>query len=448
MTDPRRGLPAVTKVLEELSDYPPALAEVAVRDVLADLRRELEEGRRDVAPAAAEVAAMAREQHLRWAGPTLTPVINATGVLIHTNLGRSPLGPVVREAILAALGYCDLEYDLAEGRRSTRQLHVELLLRAHTGAEAALVVNNNAAGVLLMLSTLAAPGEVVISRGELVEIGGSFRIPDVMALSGARLREVGTTNRTRLADYERAIGPETTALLKVHRSNFTLRGFVEEASLSELRPLAEARGLYLLVDAGSGALFPIGGEPSLREELAHGADVIGASGDKLLGAGQAGILVGRRALVDRMKRHPLYRALRPDKLTLAALKATLFHALVDRQHVRLWQMFETPEAELERRVAGVLARLAAAGVHAERVMHGSVAGGGSLPAVERPGPAVALTLGGATAGRFHELLRRNRPAVVARVEEGQLVLDLRTVAENEEADLVAAVERAWRALGL
>lgn len=309
-----------------------------------------------------------------------------------------------------------------------------------------MVVNNNAAAVLLMLSALAAPGEVVISRGELVEIGGSFRIPDVMGLSGARLREVGTTNKTRLSDYLAALGPETKALLKVHRSNFVLSGFVADVSLAELAPVARAHSLWLLFDAGSGALFPIADEPTLGEAWKAGADVVSASGDKLLGAGQAGILLGRREAIEQMKRHPLYRALRPDKLTLAALKATLYEALLEPQEVLLWRMLRTSSEALAERAQQLAEGCRAAGMPAEVRNHPAVPGGGALPGHTLDSPAVFIPLDTALAGALQAELRRMQPPVVALVEEGRLILHLRSVPETEDEVLLRAVSEAWRRL--
>ncbi len=317
-----RDLPSVDELAGDerlASAAPRPLLVSAVRSALARAREEIQAGADPgdlVGRVELELAAARR--------PRLRRAINATGVIVHTNLGRAPLSREALERVSAvAGGYSNLEYDLGEGARGSRQDHVAPILRRLTGAEAALVVNNNAAAVLLALAALAEGREVVVSRGELIEIGDGFRIPDVLARSGARLREVGTTNRTRAADYERAIGPETALLLRVHQSNFRVVGFTEQPQLAELVRIARARGLPVVDDLGSGVLAELGDEPSARAALAAGADLVCFSGDKLLGGPQAGIVVGRAELVERLRRHPLQRALRADKLTLAALEGTL-----------------------------------------------------------------------------------------------------------------------------
>src|ERR687885_486580 len=311
-----RDLPSVDELTRGVDD---PLAVDAARTVLARGRETIAAGGSPGDP-----AALLRDELRTLRAPRLRRVLNATGVIVHTNLGRAPLAALALERVVeAARGYSNLEYDLADGRRGSRQDHVAEALRRLTGAESALVVNNNAAAVLLALAALAEGREVLVSRGELLEIGDGFRIPDVLSRSGARLREVGTTNRTRAGDYERAIGPETALLLRVHQSNFRVVGFTEQPSLEELAAVAGRHGPPLVDDLGSGVLVHLEGEPSAKESLAAGADLVCFSGDKLLGGPQAGGVVGRAGLVERLRRHPLQRALRADKLTLAALEATL-----------------------------------------------------------------------------------------------------------------------------
>ncbi|HEX6122752.1 MAG TPA: L-seryl-tRNA(Sec) selenium transferase, partial [Ktedonobacterales bacterium] len=351
-------LPSVDALSRELMRElasPAAATHDAVRGVLADARASIRAGH--PAPAHAALADQARARLQALQQPTLRPVINATGVILNTNLGRAPLSAAASEAMLAiAAGYANLEYDLEEGERGSRQAHVQHLLTRLIGAEDAFVVNNNAAAVLVVLSALAPGREVIISRGELVEIGGGFRVPDVLRQSGARLVEVGTTNRTRVGDYEAAITPQTALLLSVHPSNFRVIGFTEAPSLPALAALAHAHGLHLAHDLGSGCLLPterwgLAHEPTPQESLAAGADIVCFSGDKLLGGPQAGIVVGRQALLAPIKRHPLMRALRIDKLTLAALEATLRHYLLGEaeRDIPIWRMIATPLETLARR---------------------------------------------------------------------------------------------------
>ena len=371
--------------------------------------------------------AAARGAHLRRA-------INATGVIIHTNLGRAPLAREALERVNAvAGGYSNLEYDLGEGGRGSRQDHVAPILRRLTGAEAALVVNNNAAAVLLALAALAEGREVLVSRGELIEIGDGFRIPDVLARSGARLREVGTTNRTRAVDYERAIGPETALLLRVHQSNFRVVGFTEQPRLAELVRVGRAHGLPVVADLGSGVLVELEDEPSARDALAAGAELVCFSGDKLLGGPQAGIVVGRAALVERLRRHPLQRALRADKLTLAALEATLALYLDPERAAReipVLRMLAEPLEEVRAR-AERLARLV--GGEVEHTV--ARVGGGALPLAELPSFACAVEK------ELAEPLREADPPVVALVRDGRCLLDCRTIGEGDLDEVAHAVAR-------
>ncbi len=384
-----------------------------------------------------------------WLRPSLRPVINATGVVLHTNLGRAPLSAEALDRVReAAAGYSNLEYDLEAGARGKRDAHTARLLAHLLGAEAAIVVNNNAAAVLLVLHELARDGEVIVSRGELIEIGDGFRIPEIMAASGARLREVGTTNRTRLVDYERAIGAETRLLLRVHPSNFRVVGFTDRPSLEELVALGARSGLPVYEDLGSGCLLDLAGagvgEPVARSSLAAGVPLVSFSGDKLLGGPQAGIIAGKKEFVARVRRNPLFRALRVDKLTIAALEATLRAYLRDAaDDVPILRMIRAPAGEIRRRAAAFAALLASASPAAqiEIVEGNSVVGGGSTPGQSLPGWLVAVRATRHSAAALEERLRRppGGVPVVARIAEDRLVLDLRTVLPEQEQALAAAL---------
>jgi L-seryl-tRNA(Ser) seleniumtransferase len=365
-------------------------------------------------------------------------VINGTGVVLHTNLGRAPLSrPAVAAAASIAGGYSNLELDLESGRRGDRSSLVEPALRRLTGAEAALVVNNNAAAVLLALAALAGRREVIVSRGQQVEIGGSFRMPDVMRLSGARMVEVGTTNRTRAADYDAAVGPRTAALLRVHPSNFKVTGFTETPSLGELAEVARGKGVLLVDDLGSGALEPVFDEPTVAESLEH-ADVTTFSGDKLFGGPQAGIALGRGEPIRKMAKHALARAVRVDKMTLAALEATLRERLLGSPSPVESMLAATPE-QIRRRAGFLMVRLAENGVECSLLEAGSAAGGGSLPG--RVLPTTLLALEG-RASRLAAALRTGDPPVIARIEQGRCCIDLRTVLLGEDDALQQAIEAA------
>ena len=371
--------------------------------------------------------------------PRLRRVINASGVILHTNLGRAPLSKAAVDALAVAAGYSNLELDLETGKRGERAALVEGLLTSLFGCEVALAVNNNAAAVLLALTALARGKEVAVSRGQLVEIGGAFRMPDVMRLSGARMVEVGTTNRTRAADYEQAVTSRTAALLRVHTSNYRVTGFTESASLAELAEIAHRHGILLIDDLGSGATEAIGDEPTVAESVRH-CDVITFSGDKLLGGPQAGIVVGRTEPVRKMARHPLARAVRIDKLTLAALEATLRQRLSGQAvDLPVERMLRAPAEEMRRRAAFWSVKLADRGVETKLVEGASAVGGGSLP--EHPVPTVLLAIVG-PASRLATALRRGVPPVIARVENDQCCLDPRTVLKGEDEDVVDAVEVA------
>jgi L-seryl-tRNA(Ser) seleniumtransferase len=435
VTAPRslRDLPSIDKLLadERLSREPHELALAAARTVLERARAEIRAGGEP-----GELVDAVLEEIERARRPSLRRVLNATGVLVHTNLGRAPLADeALARVVEVGSGYSNLEYDVERGERGSRQDHLAPLLERLTGAEAALVVNNNAAAVLLALAALAEGREVVVSRGELIEIGDGFRIPDVLARSGARLVEVGTTNRTRAADYERAIGPETALLLRVHQSNFRVVGFSEQPRLAELAEVARRHELPLVDDLGSGALGPVGDEPTPAESLRAGADLVCFSGDKLLGGPQAGIVVGRADLVERLRRHPLQRALRADKLTLAALEGTLALALdpQTRDAIPVLRMLREP-VEAVRTRAERLAGLVGGEVE-ETVAR---VGGGALPLAELPSAACAVEEG------LAERLRLGDPPVIAVVRDGRTLLDCRTLSDAEVEEVAAAVAAARR----
>ena len=480
-----RELPSVDELLRTAgvsqlaAAHGAAAATDAARVVLVSLREEIASGLLDASALNLALAGIAGavEQQLRVAlGYSLRPLINATGVILHTNLGRAPLAESALQHIReTALYYSNLEFDIQAGERGKRDVHVDRLTRKLLGnsatdpvpsagpraggrADAAsrtqvstIVVNNNAAAVLLALNTLAEGGEVIVSRGELVEIGGSFRIPDVMAKSGAILREVGTTNRTRVADYESAINERTRLLLRVHRSNFEITGFTEQAATPELVHLAQKHNLPLMEDLGSGALvdlqnFGIGGEPSVLGSLRAGVDVVTYSGDKLLGGPQAGLISGRNDLVGRMRSNSLFRALRVDKLTYAALEATLL-AYVKREHdaIPALKMMRLTKKEIGERAEALAAKVRpeedSEKFKIEIVDGESVIGGGAAPSSSLPTRLLALSCDSLSADELSDRLRNSDPPIVARVEEGRVLLDLRTVFPEQDAVIVAALER-------
>jgi L-seryl-tRNA(Ser) seleniumtransferase len=418
-----RDLPSVDELAREVDD---PLAVTAARAVIDRAREEIRSGADP-----GDLPERLREELAALRRPSLRRVINATGVIVHTNLGRAPLADAaIQQVVATARGYSNLELDLRDGTRGSRQDHVAALLRRLTGAEAALVVNNNAAAMLLALAALAEGREVVVSRGELIEIGDGFRIPDVLARSGARLVEVGTTNRTRAKDYERAVTAETALLLRVHQSNFRVVGFTELPRVEELAAVAQRHGLPLLDDLGSGVLEELPGEPSVRESLAAGASLVCFSGDKLLGGPQAGIVVGSGDLVEKLRRHPLQRAVRSDKLTLAALEGTLRAYLDAPERIPVLRMLrETLEAVRAR--AGRLAALVDGTVE-ETVAR---VGGGALPLSEIPSFACAVEESLAAP------LREAEPPVVGIVRDGRLLLDCRTLRDDEVDEVAAAVSR-------
>lgn len=457
--DARRQLPPVSAVLAHAA-LAESLVEKGQPAVLRAVRSALEEARQVLqagSPIVTDLAALAGrsrailERDLR----AVRPVINATGVLLHTGLGRAPLA---EEAIASVAeitrGYCSLELDLNDGERGQRTAGIARLVCELTGAEAATAVNNNAGATVLALAALAAGREVIVSRGQLVEIGGSFRLPEILELSGARLREVGTTNKTRLADYERAITTDTAAVLRVHRSNFRIVGFTSEPDLKELAPLAHERGLWMIDDIGSGALGPgrppcAADEPTAAAGVAAGAHVVLFSGDKLLGGPQSGIMAGTQKAITLVERHPLFRALRLDKMTLAALEATLRLALdVDRasERIPLWSMMAIPVRALSARAVALAATLQSElGLSAAMVPAEAFLGGGSAPF--QPLPSAAVAIGPPFPSPFNSesdlvrALRQTDPPVVARVHDGAVLLDLRTVAEDRERDLLDAIRQ-------
>jgi L-seryl-tRNA(Ser) seleniumtransferase len=451
-----RNLPSVDAVLSG-----PVLAECLFlyrRDWVVDLvRQRLDRARQTVrrggdAPPAEEVAESVRLEIAAMLQPSPQRVINATGVIIHTNLGRAPLSKAASEAaVMAAQGYSDLELDVTTGRRGSRQAHLQSLVRALTGAEAALVVNNNAAAMLLGLSALAAGKEVIVSRGEAVEIGGGFRIPDVLKQSGATLVDVGTTNRTYVRDYEYAITGDTGAFVKAHASNFRVEGFTASVGPDDLVELGRRRGIPVLHDVGSGCLlssekYGLAHEPTPQESVAAGVGLTFFSGDKLLGGPQAGIIVGEKELVQKLERHPLARAIRIDKLSLASLTATLVHYLKQEaeREIPVWRMISaSPEVIKQRAKVWQITLESPAAVVPSR----SAIGGGSLPGETLPSWALALSCDGIEGGA-EEVMRRLRacdPPVIARIEDHQVLLDPRTVPPEEDDALLKGLAVALSA---
>lgn len=442
-----RDLPSVDQLLqtpqaaEWMVEYGRPLTVEAIRSALAELRAEF--SKRKTLPERQGIFHLVSERLSGWTAPSLRPVINATGVVLHTNLGRAPLSRAALQAVQeVGQGYSTLEYDLEQGRRGSRLAHSEQILTQLTGAEAAMVVNNNAAGVLLALTALARRKRVVISRTQLVEIGGGFRVPDVMSQSGARLVEVGTTNRVHPEDYEAALQEPAALVLRAHSSNFRIVGFTSEPTLAQLAEIAHRAGIPLMDDLGSGALldtarFGLGHEPMVQESIAAGADLVCFSGDKLLGGPQAGLIVGRADLLADLKRHPLARAVRADKLCLAALSATLLNYLKDEaeREIPVWRMIAQPLEQIRAR-----AQRWAAALGAGEVISGqSTVGGGSLPGETLPTFLLALQV--ARPNRFLSDLRRLNPPVIARVEAERVVFDPRTVLEEQEDALLAGLNQ-------
>ena len=448
MTD-LRSLPSVDQLLQTkevnhwISSYGRPLTLDAIRSVLDKVRLGYAEA--STIPDRDSLLEQVGLKLQNWTAPTLRDVINATGVILHTNLGRAPLSQAALDAIRSvASGYSTLEYDLRKGKRGTRLVHVEALLKRITGVSAALVVNNNAAAVMLALTALARRRAVVIARTQLVEIGGGFRVPDVMKQSGARLVEVGTTNRVHMSDYESALDESPVMILRAHRSNFRIIGFTTEPSLAELASLARRVGIPLVDDLGSGSLletsrFGLGHEPMVQESLAQGADLVCFSGDKLLGGPQAGIIVGRVDLVAKLKKHPLARAIRADKLCLAGLSATLTHYLKDEavQEVPIWRMIAMSTQQIRERAQNWVEFIG----HGEVIKGESTVGGGSLPGETLPTFTLALRV--RSPNRFIARLRESHPAIIARLEDDRVVLDPRTVLLEQESALLDGLRRVY-----
>ena len=450
-----RQLPSVETLLQSSAtsalqaDFGRPLATEGLRAALAETREAIQRESAQDAVDVTDILAAARSWLETLVAPTLFPVINATGVIIHTNLGRAPLSDAAIAAMReVAAGYSTLEYDIGAGTRGSRSTHAGALVSRITGAEAAMVVNNNAAAVLLMLSALCYGREVIISRGQLVEIGGGFRIPEVLAQSGARLVEVGTTNRTHLHDYARAITADTAAILVAHHSNYQIIGFTSEPALAELAELAHAHGLALFFDQGSGALldvspFGLQAETTVIDGLQAGADLVAFSGDKLLGGPQAGILAGKARAIEAVQRHPLARAVRADKLALAALTATLTHYLREEalQEIPVWQMISRSVTDIEQTARTWVTDLGEAGIAAEVIDGRSQIGGGSLPGTSLPTKLVALTYPNADA--LAAKLRQAEHPLIGRIQDGRVHLDPRTVLPAQADSLLRTIRDVW-----
>lgn len=454
----QRSIPSVERLLqtrtaaELIARYGRPLTLDSLREELADIRagfkpvRAVAEDDRPKVPSVEEILASAESRLAGWVEPTLVPVINATGVILHTNLGRAPLSESALHAMEAvARGYSTLEYNLENGGRGSRLLHAEGILQKLTGAEAALVVNNNASALLLLLSALARRRQVVISRTQLVEIGGGFRLPEVMKQSGAKLLEIGTTNRVHLEDYVEACAESPALVMRAHRSNFKIIGFTEEPTLEQITAAVHEAGVPFLDDLGSGALvdtarYGLAHEPTVGESLAAGADLVCFSGDKLLGGPQAGIILGRRDLIARLKKHPLARAVRPDKTTLAGLAATLMHYLLDEvdREIPIYRMLSLTPKQVEGRAHAWRLDLGRGSV----IEGESTVGGGSLPGENLPTHLLALEV--RSPDHFLQELRRQNPPIIARTADDQVLLDPRTVRPDQEGALLVGLKNAMK----
>ncbi len=446
-----RTIPSVEQLLqtrlaaELIADFGRPLALQAIRVILDDIRQQISAGTESATPERETILERVRLILDDWLAPTLLPVINATGVIIHTNLGRSPLSQAAIEAMeMVSRDYSTLEFDLAKGKRGSRLVHAEDVLKRLTGVEAAVVVNNNAAAVLLVLSALASRKQVIIARSQLVEIGGGFRIPDVMKQSGAKLLEVGTTNKVHLSDYESAFEEFPVALvMQAHRSNFKIVGFTEEPDLAEIVQAAHAHQVPVVHDLGSGTFlatekYGLAHEPTIQESLGAGADVICFSGDKLLGGPQAGIIIGKADLLEKVKKHPLARAVRADKIRLAGLTATLLHYLKNEaeQEIPIWRMMAASPKQVKARAESWRMELG----QGEVIAGESTVGGGSLPGENMPTYLLALDV--RKPDKFLERLRQGQPPIIARTEDDRILLDPRTVLPEQEGSLLVGVENA------
>ena len=452
MNELLRNIPKVDELLrspdlaEQVARYGEHAVKEAIRAELEELRGEILSGRAAAVPPTEQLCRDVAARAGRDSLPSFRRVINGTGIILHTNLGRACLSGQAADAVYdAARGYSNLEYDLQTGRRGSRYSHVEAVLCKLTGAESALVVNNNAAAVLLVLSALTRGGQVIVSRGELVEIGGSFRIPEIMESCGAQLKEVGTTNKTHLRDYEGAICEQTRALMKVHTSNYRIIGFSQTPALSDLVALGHARGLPVIEDLGSGSLldlnqFGIHDEPTVQDSIRAGVDVVSFSGDKLLGGPQAGIILGKKQYLDILKKHPLNRAMRVDKMTLAALEATLrSYASGAEQEIPVVAMLSAKPEMLHPRAQRLSAMLSGAGIGNEILPTEGYLGGGSVPNQSLPSWAVAF---GGDVNALEEKLRRGETPIIGRIHEGKYLLDVRTLMESDFDCIVRAVREA------
>ncbi len=444
-----RGLPSVEQLLhtqkagELIASFGRPLTLLSIQTTLKEMRENFVDIGDAPLPDREVVLARAAEKIQTWVSPMLVPVINASGVILHTNLGRAPLSiSAIHSMKVISQGYSNLEFNLESGKRGTRLIHAESLLQKLTGAEAALVVNNNAAAILLVLSALASKKRVIISRTQLIEIGGGFRIPDVMRQSGAKLVEIGTTNRVHLSDYQEALDIPSKLVMHAHQSNFKLVGFTEEPRLSEISDLAHKLGVIFVDDLGSGTLlytekYGLAHEPTVQESLKAGADIVCFSGDKLLGGPQAGIVIGRKDLIEKIKKYPLARAVRADKLCLSALTATLLHYLKDEaeREIPIWRMIAATAIQLKARAEIWATELG----QGEVLMSESTVGGGSLPGECIPTWVLALKVPGIDS--FIKILRQGIPPVIARTENDRILLDPRTVLPEQEEVLLANLKK-------
>ncbi|MCK4404698.1 MAG: L-seryl-tRNA(Sec) selenium transferase [candidate division Zixibacteria bacterium] len=460
-----RQIPSVEKILEspqlqsDIDEFSHPLVALAVKQAVEMIREEVKKGKETISTQ--EIVQKAKNITVELTSPSLKPVINATGVILHTNLGRAPLDQDTLSFIKnISATYNNLEFDLKEGKRSQRGIFVERLLSILTSAEAALAVNNNAGAVLLILTALAKGKEVIVSRGELVQIGGGFRIPEILALSGAKLKEVGTTNQTTISDYENTITPETALLLKVHQSNFKMIGFVKRPSINELVKLGKKHNLCVAEDLGSGVLlrtedFELAHEPTAFEAVSADADLVCFSGDKLLGAPQAGIILGKRRYIDILKKHPLHRALRLDKMFLAGLERVLLYYLKGEatKKIPAWQMISTPLKVLQTRAEKITDELKKSGIKVTIQKSQSTVGGGSLPGETLPTIVISVSsqLSQMTvdppvevsADQQAKLFRQQSPPIIGRIENERFVLDLRTVFSHQDETLVSAIKNIF-----